>query len=175
MRISPLEYLGQKFLLLLLGAPDEDGISAKASARVVIRRQRQVVVVDLLFEHDGVVDGQAAAAVFLGSPLARAIPCRPGVVPIRDGVGTARRSGRWSQPGAGCRPGCCRGASPAPRCGRLPARRYRLVRSPWHASKTAGTWPGRGVPGISRALCRMGRDGATGRDCRPLRCWHAVH
>ena len=61
-----LENLGQEFLLLLLGTPHKDGISPQASAGVVVRWERQVVAVDLLFQHHGVIDGQAAAAVFLG-------------------------------------------------------------------------------------------------------------
>ena len=59
------ENLGQKFLLLLLRTPDQDGVATETAAGVVVRWQREVVAVDLFLQHHRVVNGQTAAAVFL--------------------------------------------------------------------------------------------------------------
>ena len=63
---SPSEDGRQEGLLLLLGAPDEDGVAAKAPAGVIVGREGQAEGVDLLLDDHGAVNVEAAATVFGG-------------------------------------------------------------------------------------------------------------
>ena len=115
----------QQALLLLLGAPHEDARAAEGAARVVVRRQSEVVAVDLLGDHDGVVDGQSAAAVLgrrgrpqpaprteLAAELAVLLVVLVGVAVALDAAARARRATRAPRRGTAPAQGCRRLRSP---------------------------------------------------------------
>ena len=66
----------QEVAFLRRVAPDQDGVAAQPPAGVVVGRQGQAVGVDFLFDDHGVVDVEAAAAVFGrgGGPEPAALP-----------------------------------------------------------------------------------------------------
>ena len=51
-------------VFLLVTAPDEDARASETTAAVIVGRQRQALLVQLLLDYDGVVYGQSATAVF---------------------------------------------------------------------------------------------------------------
>ena len=56
----------QEGLFLLVSPPYHDGGPAQPSSRVVVRRNRETVGVNFLFNHHSVIEGEAAAAVLFG-------------------------------------------------------------------------------------------------------------
>ena len=96
------ENLRQKLLLLFLRTPHQNGIAPQPSPGIVVRRQRQVVPVNFLLQHHGVVHRQPAAAVLLrrGGPQPALLPQPAPQLPAQLVllIGKIRRIGRMLNP-----------------------------------------------------------------------------